>query len=146
MPSTFSNAKMGSNAAMMMSLEKNTALPSSPPVFLIMPSLLILLNLSMPTFFACWSSSTKIPSTITTAPSIMIPKSIAPIDSRLALMPLSLRQMKAKSSASGITIPTMSVVRQSAMKRNTITVTNTIPSRRLCITVSVQYFMSTSRS
>ena len=52
-------------------------------------------------------------STITTAPSTRMPKSIAPIESRLAGMCRRSRQMKANSSDSGIVIATISPERTS---------------------------------
>ena len=86
------------------------------------------------------------PSTITTAPSMMIPKSIAPIDSRLALIPHSRRQMKANKRASGMTTETMTVVRQSRMKSSTTRVTSSMPSSTLCNTVLMARFTRSSRS
>ncbi|MNL33236.1 hypothetical protein D3C87_1551330 [compost metagenome] len=86
------------------------------------------------------------PSTITTAPSIMIPKSIAPIDSRLADMPFIFRQIKANSNDNGMIKDTMSVVRQSAINKNTIKVTKMIPSSILPITVCVAKLTRSSRS
>ncbi|MNI71437.1 hypothetical protein D3C73_1273100 [compost metagenome] len=138
LPSTFSKVKMGSNPVMIMSLAKRIPLPFSIQAFLMKPSLLILLKRAMPTFFARISRATKIPSTITTAPSIIIPKSMAPIESKLAGMPFIFRQINAKSKARGIMMETMSVVRQSAMKRKTIRVTNKIPSSILPITVCTE--------
>ena len=61
-------------------------------------------------------------STITTAQSTMMPKSIAPIESRFAGMCLRSRQMKAKSSDSGIVIATMSPARKSYRKKIRITI------------------------
>ena len=112
-------------------LEKNTAFALSLAVLRISPIFDIRLNAGIPTSYAFLSSATKTPSTITTAPSMMMPKSIAPIESRLADIPIALRQIKAKSSANGITMPTITVVRQSAIKIKTINVTNNIPSIRL---------------
>ena len=118
-----------------MSFEIRIDFPISAPVSFMRPSFEILLKRVMPISTALWSRATKIPSTITTAPSIMIPKSIAPIDRRFADIPFNLRQMKAKSSARGIIRETTIVVRQSAMKIRTIIVTKIIPSIRLCKTV-----------
>ena len=75
---------------------------------------------------------------MTTAPSIIIPKSTAPSDSKLADIPFIFRQRNANNKASGMMIDTINVVRQSAMKINTIRVTRIIPSNKLCITVLVQ--------
>ena len=50
-------------------------------------------------------------STMTTAPSTIMPKSIAPMDSRLAGMCAQSRQMNENSSANGIVTATMSAVR-----------------------------------
>ncbi len=57
------------------------------------------------------ASSRKMFSTITTAPSTIMPKSIAPIDSRFAGMCAQSRQMNENSSAKGIVTATMSAVR-----------------------------------
>ena len=129
--------KIGSKPVRIISLEKNIARPDSVVAFLIKPSLESLLNFSIPTRCASSSRATKIPSTMTTAPSIIIPKSTAPNDSKFAFIPLSLKQIKAKSRDSGIISETISVVRQSAIKTNTIRVTRIIPSARLCNTVCV---------
>ena len=48
---------------------------------------------------------------MTTAPSTIMPKSIAPMDSRLAGMCAQSRQMNANSSANGIVTATISAVR-----------------------------------
>ena len=87
LPSTFWNENIGMSAVMIISLEKNTARARSLATRLISPNLSCLLNSFIPTFFACASNATNRPSTITTAPSIIIPMSIAPIDIRLALIP-----------------------------------------------------------
>ncbi|MND98906.1 hypothetical protein D3C80_912770 [compost metagenome] len=83
---------------------------------------------------------------MTTAPSIIIPKSTAPKESRLALIPASLRHRNANNRARGMTMETITVVRQSAMKSNTIRVTSTIPSIKLCMTVWVVKSIRLSRS
>ena len=56
-------------------------------------------------------------STMTTAPSTIMPKSIAPIDSRLAGMCAQSRQMNENSSANGIVTATMSAVRTLKRKK-----------------------------
>ena len=127
---------------MMINLEKNTAFA----VCRIIPILLITLKAGIPTSRAFLSSVTNNPSTITTAPSIMMPKSIAPIESRFALIPIARRQMKAKSSANGMMIDTTTVVRQSAIKINTMKVTSKIPSIRLRVTVCTARSTRFSRS
>ncbi len=90
--------------------------------------------------------ATNTPSTITTAPSIIIPKSMAPIESRLADIPITRKQINANNKANGIITATITVVRQSAMKINTINVTNNIPSIRLWVTVFTARFTKSSRS
>jgi hypothetical protein len=55
----------------------------------------------------------KMFSTITTAPSTRMPKSTAPMDSRLAETSRRSRQMKANSSASGMVMATISPARTS---------------------------------
>ena len=146
LPSTFWKEKIGRSAVMMMSFEKNTDLALPRAVVRIIPALLRLLNASMPISRACDESATNNASTITTAPSMMMPKSMAPIDSRLALMPPRCRQMKAKSSAKGMTLATMTVHRQSRMKRNTTNVTSRMPSNTLCRTVCTLRRTKSSRS
>ena len=128
---------MGSSDVMIIIFEKKIAFPRPVPVFLIQPALAILLKRSIPYLCAFWSSITKTPSTITTAPSMIIPKSTAPSESKLALIPAILRHKNAKSNDNGIIIETITVVRQSAINRNTTTVTKIIPSSKLCITVLV---------
>ena len=131
---------------MMISLEKNTAFARSFAVCRIIPILLITLKAGIPTSRAFLSSATNSPSTITTAPSMMMPKSIAPIESRFALIPIARRQMKAKSSANGMMIDTTMVVRQSAININTMKVTSRIPSIRLWVTVCTARSTKFSRS
>jgi len=126
---------MGISAVMIISLEKKTALAFSLAVLRIRPIFDILLNTGIPTSFAFRSRATNIPSTITTAPSIMIPKSIAPIESRLADIPIMCKQIKANNRANGIMTATTAVVRQSAIKINTMKVTSNMPSTKLCVTV-----------
>ena len=87
LPSTFWNEKMGMSAVMMMSLAKATLLAFSRAVCLMAPVLLQRLKAAMPISRARSSSMTKSASTITTAPSMMMPKSMAPSESRLAFIP-----------------------------------------------------------
>ena len=77
------------------------------------------------------------PSTITTAPSIIIPKSTAPRDNKFADIFINLKQINANNKASGTTMETIRVVLQLNMNNDTIKVTSNIPSTRLCITVPV---------
>ncbi|MNE89388.1 hypothetical protein D3C80_1867930 [compost metagenome] len=53
LPSTFSKVKMGIRPVMIISLAKKIPLPFSRHAFLMMPSLLIRLNLSIP-FLRAW--------------------------------------------------------------------------------------------
>ena len=145
-PSTFWKENIGSKAVMIINFEKKIDLPISVPVFFIKLPLANLLNFSIPTSLALRSRTTNSPSTITTAPSMIIPKSTAPRLNKLALIPINFRHKKAKSNDSGITIETVKVVRQSAMNKNTMQVTRIIPSSKLCITVSVVKFIKLSRS
>ncbi len=68
------------------------------------------------------------------------------MESKLALMPFSLKQIKANNKAKGMMIATVKVVRQSAINKNTITVTSTIPSIKLWITVCVAKSIKVVRS
>ena len=85
-------------------------------------------------------------STITTAPSTIIPKSIAPIDSRFAGMFAQSRQMNENSSANGMVTATMSAVRTLNRKRPSTTSTSTMPRTRFRSTVRVVSWMSCVRS
>ena len=77
------------------------------------------------------------PSTITTAPSIIIPKSTAPNDNKFADMPIRLKHINANNNAIGIMMETINVVLQLNIKMETRMVTNKIPSIKLCNTVWV---------
>ncbi|EJX02246.1 hypothetical protein EVA_09651 [gut metagenome] len=88
LPSTFWKAKMGRSAVMMISLEKNTDFALSRAVTRTSPLLLIPLKRWRSIPRALLARVTKSPSTMTTAPSMMIPKSMAPMERRLAFIPL----------------------------------------------------------
>ena len=85
-------------------------------------------------------------STMTTAPSTIMPKSIAPIESRLAGMCAQSRQMNANSSANGIVTATISAVRTLKRKMPSTTSTRIIPRTRLASTVRVVSWISSVRS
>ena len=137
---------MGMRAVIIISFEKKIAFANSPPVLFINPNFDNKLNFGIPTCFALWSRATNNPSTITTAPSIIIPKSIAPIEIKLADMPLIFMQINAKSNDNGMIIETIIVALKSAIKRNTINVTRIIPSVRFPSTVFVQKLIRLSLS
>ncbi len=145
-PSTFWKEKIGISAVMIISLEKKTAFALSLAALRINPIFDMTLNAGIPTSRAFLSRTTKIPSTITTAPSIIIPKSMAPMDNKLADIPIIRRQMKANNNANGMTTATTTVVRQSAININTMKVTNRMPSIRLRVTVLTARSTKFSRS
>ncbi len=74
-------------------------------------------------------------STTITAPSTMMPKSIAPSDSRFAGMPRIVRPMKVASSDSGIIAATIADARRLPRNTNSTTVTSAAPSSRFVNTV-----------
>ena len=74
-------------------------------------------------------------STMTTAPSTMIPKSIAPRLMRFALTLFATIPVTAKSIDSGITRAVMTAARILPRKRNRTTMTRVAPSKRLLRTV-----------
>ena len=76
-------------------------------------------------------------STITSVPSMMIPKSIAPMESRLAATPRACRKMNEKSSASGIVSATITAARKLTRKQISTISTRIMPRSRLFSTVSV---------
>ena len=85
-------------------------------------------------------------STTITAPSTMMPKSIAPSDSRLAGMPLMDRPMKVASNESGMMSATMAAARKLPRKTNNTTATSTAPSTRFLNTVVSVVLISHVRS
>ena len=74
-------------------------------------------------------------STMTIAPSTIIPKSSAPRESRLAGMCRRSRQREANSSENGIVRVTISAPRMLPRKINRMTETRMIPSVKLWSTV-----------
>ena len=71
----------------------------------------------------------------TTAPSTMMPKSMAPMEIRLAGMPSRCRPMKATSSDSGITVATISEPRRLRRNSHSTPTISVAPNSRLCCTV-----------
>jgi hypothetical protein len=55
---------------------------------------------------------------MTMVPSMMMPKSMAPMERRLAASPVAFRKMKAKSSARGTVSAVMTAARTLARKKN----------------------------
>ena len=76
-------------------------------------------------------------STMITELSTMIPKSTAPIDSRLADFPCRYRTVIANSRASGITRATIPALARSPRKTNRTAITSAMPTIRLCSTLCV---------
>ncbi len=132
-PSWRCRVKIGMCAAMMISIEKSVGRPTSTAACRI----------------AClrvWSSSVRWArvssvrrrntfSTTITAPSTMMPKSIAPSESRLAGMPIQVRPRKVASSASGMVTATMKAARMLPRKSQRTKETSSAPSSRLVKTV-----------
>ena len=67
----------------------------------------------------------------------MMPKSTAPMDSKLAERPRANSMKNANNKASGMLIATMSALRTLPKNMSRITVTSTMPKTRLCDTVPV---------
>ena len=76
-----------------------------------------------------WPIVRAIDSTITTAASQMMPKSMAPRESRLAGIPVSFIATKAKASESGIVIATATAERSDPRKRSSTITTIDTPSK-----------------
>src|SRR6266508_42822 len=85
-------------------------------------------------------------STITSAPSTTIPKSIAPSESRLAGIPARYIQMKAKSSESGMVSAVSSAARALPRKSNSTPITITNPSTSVRETVLSVLLTRSARS
>ena len=75
----------------------------------------------------------------------MMPKSTAPIDSRLADLSCAYRTVIENSKASGIMIATMLAEARSPRKMNRIAITSPMPIRRLCRTLCVVTWTSSVR-
>ncbi len=85
-------------------------------------------------------------STSTTALSMMMPKSTAPSEIRLAGMPRASSMMKANSSDSGITVATISAARQLPRNTTRIAITSAAPTSRFSPTVRTVWPISSVRS
>ncbi len=84
-----------------------------------------------------FSISCTVPSTIITAPSTIIPKSMAPRLMRLAHTPKIFIRIKAKSRASGITEAVISPPRRLPSSSTSTKMTISEPSMRFLATVEV---------
>ncbi len=87
----------------------------------------------------------KMFSTMITELSTMIPKSTAPIDSRLADFPWMYSDDTENKSASGIIKATMPALLTSPRKTNRIRITRIMPTTRLCTTLWVVVLTSSVR-
>ena len=87
----------------------------------------------------------KMFSTMITELSTMIPKSTAPIDSRLADLPCTYSTVTENSRASGIMMATIAALARSPRKMKRIAITRPMPTSRLCTTFSVVTFTSSVR-
>ncbi len=88
----------------------------------------------------------KMFSTMITVASTMMPKSIAPIDSRLANSPVKTRITTAKSRAKGMVADTIRALRRSPRNSHWIRKISTTPSTMLCSTVWVVMLTRALRS
>ena len=85
-------------------------------------------------------------STMITVASTMMPKSIAPIDSRFADSPDSTRMATANSSAKGMVAATISALRRSPRNSHWMKKISSTPMTMLCSTVLVVTSTRTLRS
>jgi len=85
-------------------------------------------------------------STTITAPSTMMPKSMAPRESRFAGIPRQVRPIKVASRESGIIKATMNAARKLPRKSRSTNVTSIAPSARFLKTVCKVVLMSQVRS
>jgi hypothetical protein len=81
-----------------------------------------------------------------TEESTMMPKSTAPMDSKLADFPRRNSMEMAKSSARGMLIATIKAVRMLLTNMKRMTTTNTTPAIRFSVTVSVVTSIRSVRS
>ena len=128
-------------AMMMISIEKNVGRPTCRAAASIRP-------FTLTGSLACFSSAIlrNTFSTTITAPSTMIPKSIAPSDSRFAGIPLMVSPMNVAISESGISAATMVAERRFPRNRNSTSITSRAPSARflntVCSVVSISHVRS----
>ena len=132
-PSWRSSVKIGMCAAMMISIEKSVGRPTSTAASRMMCFLLA--SSRSGCLWVASESFLNTFSTTITAPSTMMPKSIAPSDSRLAGTPIHVSPMKVASSASGIVTATMAAARRLPRNSHSTTDTSSAPSIRLVNTV-----------
>ena len=92
---------------MMMSIENRVGRPTS-----LVASMMTCLRSLSDMFSLSFSSRCMMFSITITAPSTMMPKSMAPSDSKLAGTPMILRPKKVASRASGITTTTAKLARR----------------------------------
>ncbi len=85
-------------------------------------------------------------STMMTDESTMMPKSTAPMDSRLADLPRAYSTAKANISASGMLMATIKAVRTLDRNMNRIVTTSRTPTNRFSRTVSVVTLINSVRS
>ena len=85
-------------------------------------------------------------STMMTEASTMMPKSTAPMDSRLADLPRKYSTVNANSSASGTLTATMMAQRTLLRNSSRIAVSNAMPNARFSLTVWVVTLIRSVRS
>ncbi len=144
-PSTPVSAKIGRYTIMMMSWPNSSGRRASCEAA--KTSWKRSLRVSGRPLWACaWARRRTQFSTITTAPSMMMPKSSAPRLMRLALMRWFTMPVKVNSIDSGITSAVMMAARMLPRNRNRIAITSTAPSSRFFFTVAMALSTSTVRS
>ncbi len=143
-PSTRWKVKMGRKARMMMALENRIGWPMDRAV---------LRSVCMREASPCaWpsprptASRTISASTSTTALSTMMPKSTEPSEIRFADTPRRSMSTKAHSSASGMTLATMSAARHSRRNSARMATTRPAPTARFSVTVCTVCRTSSVRS
>ena len=115
---------------MMISIEKNVGRPTSDAAERMVES-----RVFRSAVGGSFDNRETMCSVTITAPSMMMPKSIAPNDSRLAGTPHRCRPRKVDSSASGIIAATISAARALYRNSHSTRNTSTAPSSRLLKTV-----------
>ena len=140
-PSWRCSVKIGMCATMMISIENSVGRPTCS-----VASRIVRRADSRSGEWECRASVRNTFSTTMTAPSTMMPKSIAPSDRRFAGMPRTRRPMNVASSASGMTAATMAAARPFRRNTYSTSVTSSAPSSRLRKTVVSVVEMSCDRS
>ena len=135
-PSIPVSARIGRYTSVMISTPKNIGLPTCSPASCTAARRSFAVSLRPNS--CCFSPSTRTMfSTITTAPSMIRPKSTAPSDMRFPDTPPKVMPIRANKNDRGMAKATIKAARQLPSKNSNTATTRIAPSKRLCSTVAI---------